>query len=143
MKRGELRAIEVEMFNQRDMATIDLRCSLLDQYWRDGLLSPERDQDLGRIRYDAGQRLIRLYEATGYRQQVSAAYGQRTSPGAELSDEADAFVTAKRREYHTAVRKLHECRSSVINLCIHETGPVNLHILVRGLDILISHWGLH
>ena len=144
--RGELRTIEVEMFNQRDMATIDLRATMLDRYWRDQLLAPEGDLELGRARYDAGLRLLQVYEATGYRQQVSGAYGQRTSAEAELSDDADLHQTARRREYHAAVRMLQaasrSAASAVVNLCIHEFDQVDRRELLRGLDLLVRHWGL-
>lgn len=145
MLRGEVQFIEVEMFNQRDVAAQDLRATMLDRYWRDQLLAPEGDYNRARARYDAGVRLAQLYEDTGYRQQISGSYGQRTAAG-EISDDADEYLSGKRKAFHGVVRMLqshsHAIASSVVNLCCHDFDPVDRRELIRGLDMLVRHWGL-
>jgi hypothetical protein len=143
--KGELRRVVVEMFNERDVATMDLRASMLDRYWRDQLLAPEGDLELGRARYDAGLKLAQLYEETGYRQQVVGGYGQKAGVG-EISDDADEYLSGKRQAFHGVVRVLqaqsHAVASAVVNLCIHDFDPVDRRELIRGLDVLVRHWGL-
>jgi hypothetical protein len=145
MLRGELEVVEVELHNHRDVATIDLRVSMLDRYFRDMLLAPEGDLSLARARYDAGLKLAMLYDQTGYRRGITGAYGPR-GQGGEMDDEQDEFVSGKRKAYNGIVGRLQQvsigAASAVVNLCCHDFDPVDRRDLIRGLDCLAKHWGM-
>lgn len=135
-------AVEVEMFDGRNMAMMDLQATALDRFWRDQLLAPEGDLELGRARYDAGTKLAQVYDRTGYRQRVTGHYSPPVQGTGEMTDEEAAAAEA----YNSAVRKLTAVSPSVaaavVNLCVHDFDLVVREELVRGLDILIRHWGL-
>lgn len=116
--------------------------SMLHRYWRDQLLSPEGDYDLARARFDAGDRLAGIYEATGLRQRLLGVYGPRSHAHEEPTDDQNEA----RVKYQALVKRLQalspSAAAAVINLCIHDFDPVDRKDLIRGLDWLVRHWGL-
>jgi hypothetical protein len=150
--RGEMQTIEVEMFNTRDMATIDLRQTALDRFWRDMLLAPEGDLERGRARYDAGTKLAQLHEATGLRQRETGAYGPREGIFRETIDHDDRCECSACQQlnalgvYQAVVRMMQRASLgaalAVQNLCVFEIEAVDRLELIRGLDVLVRHWGL-
>lgn len=140
--RGEMQMVRVEILNDRDFATRDLRQTALDRFWRDQLLSPEGEMDLGRARYDAGTKLAQLHEASGMRQRETGVYGPRENAFEELTDEQAAAFSA----YNGVVRMLRGrsigAAVAVVDLCVHDQGRVDRRLLLVGLDLLVRHWGL-
>ena len=144
--------VEVEMHNQRDMATMDLRATALDRFWRDMALAPEGDLELGRARYDAGTKLAQLHEATGLRQPETGAYEPRNPAYQFTSDHPDKCECNACRQmsaleaYNGVIRMLQRSSlgvaTAVQNLCVFEIEAVDRAQLIRGLDLLIKHWGL-
>lgn len=135
--------IQVETINAGVMTHIDIRSTLLDRYWRDHLLLGDTsDYELAATRHEAGQRLQMLYEDCGVRQRQMGVYGPRSHAHEEMTDEQAAAFTA----YQGVIRRLTaispSIASAVINLCIHDFDPVDRKDLIRGLDMLIRHWGL-
>jgi hypothetical protein len=116
--------------------------SMLHRYWRDQLLCPEGDLDRARTRFDAGERLASLYDASGSRQRLLGVYGPRSHAHAELTEDQETAL----KRYHGAVARLTvvspSVASAVVNLCIHDFDPVDRRELIRGLDALVRHWGL-
>lgn len=134
------------------LAAIDRRSTMLDRYWQDQLLAPEGDYSLARARYDAGERLASLYDAAGARPRLLGVYGPRSHAHVDLSEHTDdcgcddckqgrAF-----KSYQLIVMRLTAVSpmvaSAVVNLCIHDFDPVDRRALIRGLDVLVGHWGL-
>jgi len=148
--RGEMVTVEVELFDRRNMATMDLRATALDRFWQDRLLSPEGDLELGRIRYDAGVKLAQLFEATGLRQRQTGAYEPRQSVEQNTHEDDCDCATCKQLaalETYGQVVRVMQARSlgaaqAVVNLCVFEWETVDRRELIRGLDLLIRHWGL-
>ena len=140
--RGEMVTVEVRMHDKHNMATLDRRATALDRFWRDMLLAPEGDVELGRARYDAGTKLAHLYEVTGLRQRETGNYGPRENAFEEMTDEqASAFAS-----YSAVMRVLRSvsigAASAVVNLCVHDREHVDRRELIRGLDKLVRYWGL-
>lgn len=150
MARGEIVAVEVMPEGTMtwgansvgDIAWRDRKATLLDRYWRDQLLCPEGSYDRASARHEAGQKLQELYEDTGARRRPIGSYAPRSAAYGEMTDDqAEAFEA-----YQVVVSKM-QCvsfgaASAVVNLCIHEFDPVDRRELVRGLDVLVRHWGL-
>lgn len=143
LKRGELIPVEVKMFDGLHKAVLDLRATLLDRYWRDQLLLGDTaDLEAAAARHEAGQRLQALYEETGLRRRLMAFYGTRTQAHGEMTEDQERAYVA----YQGVMRKLSgtgaDVLAAVLNLCIHETEPVDHRKLRAGLDVLVRHWGL-
>lgn len=130
------------VYRPNGFAAIDRKASMLDRYWQDQLLCPEGDLDRAARRHDAGTRLAELYDATGLRQRQMGIYGPRSRAHAEMTDEqASAFAA-----FQGLVLRLQALSpwvvSAVVNLCIYDFDPVDRKALIRGLDLLVRHWGL-
>lgn len=140
MQHGRIEALETMQAGV--LATIDRRASMLDRYWQDQLLAPEGDLSLARTRYDAGARVAAIYDSAGVRQRLMGVYGPRSHAHEEMTDEQAAAHSA----YQGVIRKLTSVSpavaSAVINICIHDFDPVDRRDLIRGLDVLVRHWGL-
>lgn len=125
-----------------DIAWRDRKASMLDRYWHDQLLCSDGDLDRAARRHDAGTRLAELYDATGLRRRQMGIYGPRSRAHAEMTDDqASAFAA-----FQGLVLRLQalspSVASAVVNLCIYDFDPVDRRDLIRGLDLLVRHWGL-
>jgi len=141
MTRGEV--VRIETIQAGVHTHIDRRSSLLDAYWRDQLLlGGGMDLETAAARHQAGLRLQLLYEATGFRKRVTGHYSPPANGSGEMTDDEAGAISA----YNQIVRKLTAVSptvaSATVNLCIHDFDPVDRKELIRGLDLLVRHWGL-
>lgn len=142
-RRGELVRVEVRMFDGLNQAHLDVRQTLLDRYWRDQLLLGEaQDYEVAAARHEAGQRLQMLYDGTGQRQRQMGVYGPRSRAYEEMTDEQAAAFEAYQAIVSRLTKTSPSVASAVVNLCIHEMDPVDRKDLIRGLDLLVKHWGM-